>query len=348
MSDLRDRLAALGLAEWPEPVELSLAEVEAMCTTAAHEGLAALLGAAREAGRVRMDEAAASVVSAAWAERMAWCVRLDGVLLDVVARLAGAGIDTRVLKGVAIATLDEPDPSWRSYGDIDILVPDGHFLAAVDVLAAAGWHPAVPPVSRRWSAEYAKSITLVDGSGVQLDLHRLLAVGVLGEQAPMAELFAEGTPFTVGGVALTGLAPVHRFLHACYHAALGGVAGTRHRRDVLLLAHSVAPAAVEARCTHGWSAAAVAHALRWAGASGGLPPDWQQWLATRAIDPADRARLAASQGTFRAKAGARARNVGGPVARVRYLAALVWPSRAHLVARGRSRRQHLVRVLRAP
>lgn len=344
MSLVVDRLATLGLLPWPEPLALTAADVSALCSTAPHEGLVALLGAALELGVVDADDAAVSVVSTEWAERMAWCVQLDTVLLGIGELLAGAGIDMRVLKGVAIATLDEPDAAWRSYGDVDVLVPADRFLDAVDVLATAGWRPAVPPVSRRWLGAYAKSVTLVDGSGVQVDLHRMLAAGVLGTRVRMAAVLAERQPFTVGGATFHALAPVHRFLHACYHAVLGGVAGARHRRDVLLLAHQVVPTEVEARLGEGWSGAVVVKALRWAGAGGGLPEAWADWTRTYVVDPADRSQLADSLGSFRDGAAAHVRAIAGPVAKVRYLAALVWPTRGHLAARGRSRPQHLRRL----
>lgn len=344
MSHVADRLATLGLLPWPEPLALTAGDVSALCTTAPHEGLVALLGAAIELGVVEVDDASASAVSAEWAERMAWCVQLDTVLLGIGELLARAGIDIRVLKGVAIATLDEPDPAWRSYGDVDVLVPEDRFLDAVDILATAGWRPAVPPVSRRWLGAYAKSVTLVDGSGVQVDLHRMLAAGVLGTRVRMAAVLAERQPFAVGGASLLALAPVHRFLHACYHAVLGGVAGARHRRDVLLLAHQVVPTEVEERLGEGWSEAVVVAALSWAGAGGGLPEAWSEWARTHVVDPAEQSQLVDSLGSFRDGAAAQARAIAGPVARVRYLAALVWPTRSHLAARGRSRPQHLRRL----
>ena len=50
------------------------------------------------------------------------CLRLERVALDVTADLAAAGIETRLLKGAATARLDYDDPSWRSFGDVDLLV----------------------------------------------------------------------------------------------------------------------------------------------------------------------------------------------------------------------------------
>ena len=116
MSDsaLVDRLVTLGLVARDAPVHATPAEAGALLGRPAFHGLAALLGAAVDTGDVLVDIATADEVNRAWAVAMARSVELDGLLLDVCATLAMAGIDTRVLKGVAVATLDEPDPAWRS------------------------------------------------------------------------------------------------------------------------------------------------------------------------------------------------------------------------------------------
>ncbi|MDO8392260.1 MAG: nucleotidyltransferase family protein [Actinomycetota bacterium] len=345
------RLATIGLVAPGEPTTIDRSTAEAVCATAAHQGLACLLGAAVERGTVRADEATTEVISAAWAQRLDWCVRLDSMLLAVVSRLTAADIPVRVLKGVAVATLDEPDPSWRSYGDIDVLVPADRLLAAIDALAGLGLQPAAAPVGRHWLARHGKGITLTHPSGVQVDLHRLLAPGPFGSRVRMACAFERGRTFEVGGTTLTAMADVHRFLHACYHAVLGRVRGPRHRRDVLLLARTVRPAEVAAELADGWSAAVVHAALTWAGDAATLPAEWAQWLA---VDPdatdsphrADRELLAAYSGSFGSLARAELRALRGPLAKARYAAALVWPSRGNLAARGQRRRDHLVHLLR--
>lgn len=344
--ELGDRLASLGLVAWGDPVELGAAEVERLCSSASHEGLVALLGAAVQSGAIVVDAACAADVSTAWSERMAWCVHLDGVLLAVSAALADAGIATRVLKGVAVATLDEPDPTWRSYSDVDLLVPDKRLLDAADVLAPLGFHPVVAPVSRRWVGEHAKGITLIDEHDVQVDLHRLLAAGVFGTRLDHRHLFEIGQSFVVGGVELTALSPVHRFLHACYHASLGSVRAARHRRDVLMLSQHVHVHEVTARLGEGWSPTVLADAMAWAGSTGGLPDEWLAWSTEFGPDPAEQAWLVATRRSFRDGAGAQLRALPGARARALYVSALVWPSRAHLRSRGYGRAQHVRQLAR--
>ena len=278
-----------------------------------------------------------------WMERMAWCVQLDGALVEVVGRLRSAGVEVRVLKGAAVALLDEVVPAWRSYGDVDVLVRRDQLLAATDVLAEAGWAPAIPPVSRRWAGRHAKSLTLVDDSGVQIDVHRLLATGPLGAQVDDDALFTDGESFEIGGVQVTALRRPQRFLHACYHAALGGTRGARHDRDLLLLAAVVSPADVAGLWRDGWSPTVVAAALR--PVAEALDPPWTEWLTTVQTDH-DVQRMLAVVGTdFHRKAAVHAANTRWS-ARISYGAALVWPSRANLDARGLTRGQHLSSLMR--
>ena len=335
-----ERLTTLGLIDWGEPHHLTGGEVSALCSAAPQDGLVCLLGAAIDLGRVEVDEQSRSLVVEAWTELMARAVQLDELLLPVVDVLERSEIDHRVLKGAAVASLDEIDPAWRSYGDVDVLVPAHRLLAAADSLASLDLHPVAEPVSRRWAGRYAKSMTLVHPSGAQVDLHRILAAGPFVSRLRAACLFEQGRPFRVGDRELMALSDVHRLLHACYHATLGGSRGARHRRDILLLAHRVSPSALTAELADGWSPAVVSDALRWAGEPA-LPDGWVGWLRDVRLEPADEELIRVYSGSFRDVAFAELRELRGVTSRARYAGALLWPSRANLAARGRRRISHL-------
>ncbi len=319
-----------------------------MCTTAAHEGLAALLGAAREAGRVRMDEAGrvggvrcmggtdGLVCSARWcaarrggtprrrrhrhpcAER---CrdrdTRRAGSVMEVVRRHRRARARRQLPRRGRRARRRGLAPGGAT-GESAVVggVREEHHAGG----RLGGAARSAPPAGRRCARRAG-----ADGRAVHRRAHRSRSSGSRSPGWPRR--IASCTPATTPR-SVVWRAPGTGAMCCCSHTR------SRPRRW-----RRAAPMAGRRQRSH---ARALGRCRR------GPAPDWQQWLATRSVDPTDEARLAASQGTFRAKAGARARSVGGPVGRVRYLAALVWPSRAHLVARGRSRRQHLVRVLRAP
>ncbi len=336
------RLVTLGLIEWGMPITLDAAQVDALLTSSTHEGLVCLLGAAVERGLVGVEPKSEERITAAWTELMASAVQLDTLLLQVAEVLGAAGIDSRVLKGVAVATLDEVDPSWRSYNDVDVLVPSDDLLPAANALVAIGLKPIASPVSSRWAGRNAKSLTLVHQSGMQVDVHRMLAAGPFGARIRPDRLFELGQRLEVGGVSLVALSDTQRFFHACYHAALGGQPGARHRRDVLLLANTNPPIALDPHFADGWSQAVVAAALKWADDDvHALGDDWTAWLNARTPDPADDALIAAYGGSFRDIAKAELRAARSPVAKVQFAAALAWPSRANLVSRGKTRWQHI-------
>ncbi len=343
------RLTALGLMDPGEPGQLDDALVDALLALPDHEGAACLLGAAAERGHVLLSPASQQRVTTRWAALMARVVHLDAVLLEIWGALDDAGIPTRVLKGAAIASLDEPDPAWRAYSDVDLLVPADRLMEAARVVAArCGTHPVVPPVRGWWADRFAKGITLVHLSGIQVDLHRLLAAGPIGARLRPACLFQAGRPFRVGGHDLVALADAHRFLHACVHAVLGATRGGRHRRDVLLLASQVKPSDLAPHWVDGWSPAVVDAALRWAAPDGaGLPEAWHAWDPAGSAQPkelqADQAWLARDERAYRRQAGSQL-SLRRPLRSAGFAAGLLWPSRAHLQARGLTRRSYLARL----
>jgi hypothetical protein len=155
------------------------------------------------------------------ADRCASLLGLERVLLDVVERLERAGIDTVVLKGAAYAHLVYPDPSWRIFRDNDLLLPGDAFEDAISELRAAGYERQLPEPRPGFDARFGKGATLEGPGGDELDLHRTLVFGSFGFRIDLEELFASAVTFQLGGRCLKALGPETRFLHVCYHAALG-------------------------------------------------------------------------------------------------------------------------------
>lgn len=348
-----ERLETLGLVPWGDPLELPPAEVTRLVASASHTGLVALLGAALDLGAVvgeaGTQEAGAvrAIVREEWTDRLATVVAHDALLVDAVDHLEGHGIPTRALKGAALAHLDEFDPSWRTYGDADVLVPDDHLMDAVDALGELGLVPLLPPVRRRWADRFAKGVTLRADDGRHLDLHRTLAAGPFGDRLDSSALFADGTPFDVGGTTIIALAAANRFAHACYHAALSATCSHRHRRDVALLAAKVRPADLPVVADVGWSTTVIAAAVESVTDAGAMPSDWVEWSAGAARSRDDERLIVAARASFATAARASIRDGRGPVDTTRYLSGLIWPQRAHLQARGLTRGRHLSSLLRS-
>jgi hypothetical protein len=219
-------------------------------------------------------------------------------------------------------------------------------MDATDALTELGLSPLWPPVRRGWADRYAKGVTLRADDGRQLDLHRTLAAGPLGDRLSSTGLFAGGQRFEIGGRPLTALTDVNRFAHACYHAALSATASHRHRRDVALLALRVRPDALHLVRGIGWSMTVIAAAIDSAAPAGAIPDDWVEW--SRAVERSrdDERLLVAARSSFATAARVTIRARPGPVRVTRYAGGLLWPQRTHLAARGLTRGQHLRTLVR--
>jgi hypothetical protein len=146
---------------------------------------------------------------------------LERELLAVVELLGTHGIETRVLKGASVAHLDYPDAALRSFIDMDVLVRSRDIDRAVAELSAAGFARILPEPVAGYDRRFEKSVTLVDRSRTELDLHRGLIQGPWGLGVDLEGLWDEGEEFRIAGRPLRALSSAHRFMHACYHASLG-------------------------------------------------------------------------------------------------------------------------------
>jgi hypothetical protein len=146
---------------------------------------------------------------------------LERELVAVVDLLAGAGIESRVLKGSAVAHLDYSDPALRSFVDLDVLVRGRDIDRAVATLGAAGFRRTLAEPRPGFDRRFDKGMTLIARAGFELDLHRTFVLGPWGVLVDLDQVWDEGEEFRVGGHVLRALSRLNRFLHACYHAALG-------------------------------------------------------------------------------------------------------------------------------
>ena len=146
---------------------------------------------------------------------------LERELIAVYELLDTAGVPTRVLKGSAVARLDYANPAVRSFIDLDLLVQARHVERAVEALSAAGFRRTLAEPRPGFDRRFDKGMTLIPATGYELDLHRTFVLGPWGVVMDADRLWDEGQTFTLGAASLRALSRPNRFLHACYHAALG-------------------------------------------------------------------------------------------------------------------------------
>jgi putative nucleotidyltransferase-like protein len=131
---------------------------------------------------------------------------------EVVGDLSAAGIDTLILKGVALSTLYYPEPGTRTMTDLDVLVPREEARAAIGVLRER-MKPSDPRAEERISVQHA--IAFHDQDERELDLHWYS----LYRPSRDDEFWAGARPLELGEVTTKALCPADQLVHICAHGA---------------------------------------------------------------------------------------------------------------------------------
>lgn len=350
-----DRLAALGLLEGAPTALPEGPAWDALWRDVVTERAVALVAAAADRGLVLAAADQDAAIVAAHEDRMRACLTLERVTLDVVGRLDSAGIAVRVLKGPANAYLDYPDPAWRSFGDVDVLVRSDQYEDALDVLRADGSRRRSAEVRPGFDRRFGKGVCLIRPDGVQIDVHRTLASGPFGLTIDLEDLWSEPEWFLLGGVEVAALSRELRLLHACFHAVLGdSPARITALRDVVQIAASPGldvPGVVE-RARRWGARVVVAEAVQIAAARLGpvLPAELAGWARTYRPSRSERRALAAYTGPGRSYARqmvAAVPAIRGFRAKASYLRALVFVDADYARRHDGGRRGRIGRALRA-
>lgn len=107
--------------------------------------------------------------------RKSWCQN-QKILYDsaqVLAFFHQAGIETIVLKGVALSSMVYKDVGARPMADLDVLVPTQKAREAINLLCSNDWEAAeeIPEEYLDYNIRYGKSIGFVNPSDFECDIH---------------------------------------------------------------------------------------------------------------------------------------------------------------------------------
>jgi len=221
----------------PPPESLSDARWSALVTELTAERLTGLLVAAVDAGRGAATDGPRDAQRDVHLNVLGSSLLLERTLLHVVGELAAASIDVRVLKGVAVAQLDYPDPGLRAFGDIDLLVraDDAERLEAV--LTQLGGRRNQPAARPGFDRRFGKSFTYVLPDGFEVDVHRTFVMGPYGLTVEIDDLWQRSQTFGLGDQTLATVSPEVRLMHAAYGAVLSSwPPRLRPRRDLAEMA----------------------------------------------------------------------------------------------------------------
>lgn len=208
---------------------------------------------------------------------------LERELITIVDLLTRAGIESRILKGSAVAHLDYPDPSLRSFVDVDVLVRARDIDRAAAVLTAAGFNRTLAEPRPGFDRRFDKGMTLIPPAGYELDLHRTFVLGPWGLRVDLDGLWDEGEQVRLGSQRVLALSRSNRFMHACYHAALGDwPLRLGSLRDVAEMLRTVDGAAIRLLARNWGVEAVVAAAVADSGRLLGFPPacELSHWAET--------------------------------------------------------------------
>jgi hypothetical protein len=220
---LAGRIAAFGLSDderETQPFRIPREDWPSFLATLVSERLTGLAVAANAADELRLTGGQRRALRDRHEEVTFHVLRLEARLLSLTRILAQAGIETIVLKGSALAHAFYPDPSWRPFADIDLLVRAQDWERTCSLLAAIGLRRSLPeprPGFERF--RYAALHRTPDG--LEVDLHRTLVLGAFGLWMDPEELFRRNTSFALGDAVLRRLDDTALLLHACVHASLG-------------------------------------------------------------------------------------------------------------------------------
>lgn len=160
----------------------------------------------------------------------------DEICRPPLAALEDAEIEYRLLKGSALPWIDYPDPQLRPTADLDVLVPGNDLERAADVVTALGGSLVNPEPAPGYARHVFKGLTIRLDSGLEVDLHRILAWGPFGVRVPEVDLWSPGRTFDRLGQRATTLDIDRTLVHVAGHLMLLGAVRASEVRDVAQLA----------------------------------------------------------------------------------------------------------------
>lgn len=327
-------VASYGLGGRTDPIAVPEGMWRRALSGLSWEKLTGLAAAALEAGDLSLSDEEAGELLERQEASMLHALTLERETVRLADACEDAGIDLIVLKGPALAHTAYPDPSWRPFGDLDVLVRSRDWRPACSLLPELGYRRKFPEPRPGFVERFGHTAAHVGEGDLEIDLHRTLVGGPFGLWMDPEELFHHTEPFELGGRKLLRLDDTALLMHACVHASLGyGHPLMLPLRDVGQVAEGEVDRDRLADWGMRWRLAVVyEHASRAASATLGAPGVWPAGSPARRRD-----RRALEAYTKRRQVGGKTLGSLGAIPGIRgkaaYAAALLFPSREFLRSR---------------
>jgi hypothetical protein len=309
--------------------------------------------AAAEAGLLDLSAQQMDELLEAHRNAMLTPLAVERALLDVASEFDRVSVEFVVLKGPALAHTVYPDPAWRYFGDLDLLVRGDDWTRTCKVLEDLGYRRGLPEPRAGFDRRFGKASEFRREGGIEIDLHRTLVVGPFGLWIEPDRLFEATTVLPLWGRELRRLDDTLLQIHACMHASLGWWPPlTVPIRDVLQVAYhgEVDWERVAEQATRWNVRAVVRDAMRVVSERLDVPlPPGAERAASYPPSRREQRALLSYQAGRRSHGGheiSTLRAIPGLRAKAAYIRALLFPNREFLAARSGSRRpSYLSRML---
>lgn len=216
------RVAGYGLpGHGAAVIEVPKEDWDSFLLTLDSQRLTGVAAAASQDGTLRLSDEQLEELVDHHGHAMLWSLVVERKLLSLADRFDEAGIEFIALKGSTMAHTVYPDPSWRPFADVDLLVRTRDWRRSCDLLAGLGFDRRLPEPRPGFDERFGKAAVHSNGDGVEIDLHRTLVLGPFGLWIDPEDLFRRTVPLRLGGRTVRRLDDTALLLHACIHASLG-------------------------------------------------------------------------------------------------------------------------------
>jgi hypothetical protein len=213
-------VAAYGLGP-DDPIEVLPARWPSLLEALTRRNLTGLAVAAARGGSLTITTEQEGALFDRHRSAMIHALELERTLHSLGRGLEAAGVRYTVLKGPAVAHTMYPDPSWRPFSDLDLLVGAGDWPFTQELLATAGFRRQLPEPRPGFDRRFGKAATYRNAEGIEVDLHRTLVLGPVGLWVDPGEMASHAESFELGDRRFQRFDDTGLLLHACLHATLG-------------------------------------------------------------------------------------------------------------------------------
>ena len=144
---------------------------------------------------------------------------LTAELFRILERFTAEGIAALVIKGPVLAVRAYPDPTMRSYADLDLLVRQRDIRRATELMCAAGFAPAVPLSAIDAGRIPGQYLFSEPDSRLIVELHNDRTLRYFPRRLPLEEFFARQIRMKLDAREVPALSVEDELVLICIHGA---------------------------------------------------------------------------------------------------------------------------------